>query len=78
MNEEEAIKELQIIVEKAWMDLNEEMLRPTTFPMPLMTRILNLSRVIEVFYRLGEDDYSFVSKSMQDKIRLVLIDPIHV
>ncbi|XP_057539368.1 (-)-germacrene D synthase-like isoform X1 [Amaranthus tricolor] len=78
VNEEEAIKELQIIVEKAWMDLNEEMLRPTTFPMPLMTRILNLSRVIEVFYRLGEDDYSFVSKSMQDKIRLVLIDPIHV
>ncbi|XP_056683474.1 (-)-drimenol synthase isoform X2 [Spinacia oleracea] len=76
VTEEIALKELHNIVEDAWKDLNKEMLRPTTFPRPLMTRILNLSRVIEVFYRLGEDDYSIVSQNMQQKVQLVLIDPI--
>ncbi|XP_010694277.2 (-)-drimenol synthase [Beta vulgaris subsp. vulgaris] len=78
VGEEEAVKELHNIVEEAWKDLNEEMLRPTTFPRPLMTRILNLSRVIEVFYRLGEDDYSIVSQNMQQKVELVLIHPVIV
>lgn len=78
VTEQEAVKELRNIVEEAWKDLNEEMLRPTTFPRPLMTRILNLSRVIEVFYRHGEDDYSIVSQNMQEKVKLVLIDPVFV
>lgn len=78
VTEEIALKELHNIVEDAWKDLNKEMLRPTTFPRPLMTRILNLSRVIEVFYRLGEDDYSIVSQNMQQKVQLVLIDPVVV
>uniref|UniRef100_A0A803MH01 Uncharacterized protein n=1 Tax=Chenopodium quinoa TaxID=63459 RepID=A0A803MH01_CHEQI len=53
VTEEIALEELHNVVEDAWKDLNEEMFRPTTFPRPLMNRILNLSRVIEVFYRLG-------------------------
>ncbi|KAL6311208.1 hypothetical protein AAG906_000449 [Vitis piasezkii] len=30
----------------AWMDINQECLKPTAVPMPLLTRVLNLSRVI--------------------------------
>ncbi|XP_021754889.1 probable sesquiterpene synthase [Chenopodium quinoa] len=78
VTEEIALEELHNVVEDAWKDLNEEMLRPTTLPRPLMNRILDLSRVIEVFYRLGEDDYSIVSKNMQEKVQLVLIDPVNV
>lgn len=78
VSEEKAVKELHMEVEGAWKDLNKEMLRPTKLPRPLMIRILNLSRVIEVFYSLGEDDYSIVSKNMQDKIQDVLLDHVQV
>ncbi|KAH9626779.1 hypothetical protein KSS87_001938 [Heliosperma pusillum] len=78
VSEEEAEEKLRELVEEAWKDLNMEMLRPTKFPRPLMMRILNLSRVIEVFYRLGEDDYSVVSENMKEKIHAVLIDPVMV
>ncbi|KAK9689061.1 hypothetical protein RND81_09G032500 [Saponaria officinalis] len=78
VSEEEAEEKLRELVEEAWKDLNQEMLRPTKLERPLMMRILNLSRIIEVFYRLGEDDYSVVSQNMKDKIQLVLIDPVTV
>ncbi|XP_074321458.1 (-)-drimenol synthase-like [Silene latifolia] len=78
VSEEEAEEKLRELVEDAWKDLNQEMLRPTKLPRPMMMRILNLSRVIEVFYRLGEDDYSVVSENMKEKIHAVLIDPVMV
>ncbi|KAH9626785.1 hypothetical protein KSS87_001944 [Heliosperma pusillum] len=78
VSEEEAEVKLRGLVEEAWKDLNQEMLRPTKLPRPLMMRILSLSRVIEVFYRLGEDDYTVVSDNMKEKIHAVLIDPVMV
>ncbi|XP_074318954.1 (-)-drimenol synthase-like [Silene latifolia] len=78
VSEEEAEEKLRDLVEEAWKDLNQEMFRPTKLPRPLMTRILNLSRVIEVFYRLGDDDYTVVSENMKEKIHAVLIDPVMV
>uniref|UniRef100_A0A2N9FGL6 CCHC-type domain-containing protein n=1 Tax=Fagus sylvatica TaxID=28930 RepID=A0A2N9FGL6_FAGSY len=46
--EEEATNELSKQVKDAWKDINEECLNPTTVPMPLLTRILNLARVMDV------------------------------
>jgi (-)-germacrene D synthase len=46
--EEEATNELSKQVKDAWKNINEECLNPTTVPMPLLTRILNLARVMDV------------------------------
>uniref|UniRef100_F6HMZ2 Valencene synthase n=1 Tax=Vitis vinifera TaxID=29760 RepID=F6HMZ2_VITVI len=58
-----------------WMDINQECLKPTAVPMPLLTRVLNLSRVMDVIYKEG-DGYTHVGKVMEDNIGSVLIDPI--
>ena len=57
------------------MDINQECLKPTAVPMPLLTRVLNLSRVMDVIYKEG-DGYTHVGKVMEDNIGSVLIDPI--
>ncbi|KAM1854094.1 hypothetical protein ACFX14_009970 [Malus domestica] len=62
--EEEAIIKLQRQVNNAWKDKNEAFLHPTAaipsgfaVPMPLLIRILNLTRVIDVVYKC-EDGYA--------------------
>jgi len=76
VSEEKAIVELYKEVEEAWKDLNKDMFRPTKFPRPLPILTLNLTRVLEVFYRLGDDEYTVVNQNAQDKIKAVLVDPI--
>lgn len=55
VSEEEAYKELQHQVEEAWLDLNEEMLRPTTVFMRLLTPITNMCKALYDIYKIGED-----------------------
>ncbi|KAL4619348.1 hypothetical protein ACB092_06G072700 [Castanea dentata] len=62
-------------VANAWKDINEECIRPTVVPMPLLMRVLNLARVIDVIYKEG-DGYTHVGKEMKDNVASVLIDPI--
>ncbi|KAM3696545.1 hypothetical protein ACB098_06G048200 [Castanea mollissima] len=62
-------------VTNAWKDINEECIRPTVVPMPLLMRVLNLARVIDVIYKEG-DGYTHVGKEMKDNVASVLIDPI--
>ncbi|KAL4619167.1 hypothetical protein ACB092_06G060100 [Castanea dentata] len=62
-------------VANAWKDINEECIRPTIVPMPLLMRVLNLARVIDVIYKEG-DGYTHVGKEMKDNVASVLIDPI--
>ncbi|KAJ4850830.1 hypothetical protein Tsubulata_047454, partial [Turnera subulata] len=75
--EEEACKVLQMEVVKAWKDINEECLKPTAVPMPLLTRILNLTRVIDVIYK-DEDCYTHVGKVMKNNVASVLIHPVPI
>ncbi|KAJ4827207.1 hypothetical protein Tsubulata_016800 [Turnera subulata] len=75
--EEEACKVLQMEVVKAWKDINEECLKPTAVPMPLLTRILNLTRVIDVIYK-DEDCYTHVGKVMKSNVASVLIHPVPI
>ena len=44
VSEQLAYHELNKQVEKAWKDINQEFLRPTAIPMPLLTRVLNFAR----------------------------------
>ena len=61
--EEEATNELSKQVKDAWKDINEECLNPTTVPMPFLTRILNLARVMDLVYK-DEDGYTNAGTSM--------------
>ncbi|XP_075668940.1 sesquiterpene synthase 2-like [Castanea sativa] len=64
-------------VANAWKDINEECIRPTVVPMPLLMCVLNLARVIDVIYKEG-DGYTHVGKEMKDNVASVLIDPIPI
>ncbi|KAL6315667.1 hypothetical protein AAG906_004840 [Vitis piasezkii] len=75
VSEEQVYSEFHKQVENAWLDINQECLKPTAVPMPLLTRVVNLSRVMDVIYKEG-DGYTHVGKVMKDNIGSVLIDPI--
>ncbi|KAM4105628.1 hypothetical protein ACB094_04G005800 [Castanea mollissima] len=64
-------------VANAWKDINEECIRPTVVPMPLLMRCLNLTRVLDIIYKEG-DNYTHVGKEMKDNVASVLIDPIPI
>ena len=73
--EEEAVKELSKQVVHAWKDINEECLYPTSVPIPLLTRILNLARVMDVVYK-DEDGYTNAGVVLKDFIASMLINPV--
>lgn len=73
--EEETVKELKEKVSDAWKDINKECLKPfALFPMPILTRVVNLARVIEMVYD-DEDKYTH-SSELKAIITSVLVDPI--
>ncbi|RVW14958.1 (-)-germacrene D synthase [Vitis vinifera] len=47
-SEQETHNEFNKQVRDAWKDINEECLIPTAVPMPILMRVLNLARVIDV------------------------------
>ncbi|ONI13042.1 hypothetical protein PRUPE_4G199500 [Prunus persica] len=61
----------------SWKDINEEFLRPTSMPMPILERIVNLTRVVDLLYK-KYDAYTHGGKVMNDCIALYLIDPAPV
>ncbi|XP_057947853.1 probable sesquiterpene synthase [Malania oleifera] len=77
VSEQEAQDEFAKQVINAWKDINQECLRPTAVPMPLLVRILNFTRVIDVIYK-GEDGYTHVGKAMKTNIALLLIDHVDI
>ena len=77
VSEEVVHDELNRQVIDAWNDINEECVRPTTVPMPLLIRVLNLARVIDVIYKEG-DGYTHVGKEMKNNVASVLIDPVPI
>ncbi|PIN22716.1 Alpha-copaene synthase [Handroanthus impetiginosus] len=72
-----ALHEFNNQIEGAWKDMNEGFLMPTKFPAPLLYRILNFTRVMEVMYSKG-DWYTHVGPKMQSFIKQLLIDPIPI
>ena len=73
--EEEAVKQFGEDISNAWKDINEECLYPTSVPMPLLMRILNLACVIDVVYK-DEDGYTHAGVVLKDFITSILVDPI--
>nr|QNV48472.1 cadinene synthase [Ficus carica] len=78
VSEQEAYGELNKKVVDAWKDINEELLiNPTAMPRPVLIRVLNLSRVIDLLYKDG-DGYTHVGKVTRDSIATLLIDSVPV
>ncbi|XWS16612.1 hypothetical protein CRYUN_Cryun34aG0104900 [Craigia yunnanensis] len=72
---QEAYDEFNKHIESSWKDINEEFLKPTEMPAPVLNRSLNLARVLDVLYRDG-DGYTHVGKATKNGITSLLIDPI--
>ena len=64
-------------VANAWKDINEECIRPTFVPMPLLMHVLDLAWVRYVIYKEG-DGYTHIGKEMKNNVALVLIDPVPI
>nr|GMD50357.1 (-)-germacrene D synthase-like [Ipomoea batatas] len=74
-SKEETTTELQEQVINAWKDINQDCLKPTVFPMPILTRILNLTRVIDLLYHDG-DLYTHSKTKLKQIITSTLVNPI--
>ncbi|KAK2632041.1 hypothetical protein EUGRSUZ_L02082 [Eucalyptus grandis] len=77
VSEQETEKELRRRVVDAWKDINEAFLRPTAVPVPILVRILNLSRVIHVLYSDG-DNYTHSGTLLKDHVTSLFISPLPV
>lgn len=76
VSEQLAYHELNKQVEKAWKDINQEFLRPTAIPMPLLTRVLNFARTGDFMYKGREDIFTNVGEVMKDNVASLFIDPV--
>ncbi|XP_031376491.1 (-)-germacrene D synthase-like [Punica granatum] len=75
--EQETERKLRKMMDDAWKDINDECLQPTPVPMPLLTRIVNLTCVIEVLYK-GEDQYTNSQTDTKDYVTALLVHPIQL
>ncbi|XP_077213725.1 beta-cubebene synthase-like isoform X2 [Tasmannia lanceolata] len=73
----EACDKLREMVSVAWKDINQDCIKPTPILMPLIIRIVNLVRVIEVLYQY-RDGYTNSTHETKERITLVMVDPIPI
>ena len=76
VSEEQTYREFQRQIKNSWLDINQEWLKPTQdVPMPIVTRVLSLTRAADVFYK-EQDEYTHVGKAMKNYIMSFFINPI--
>lgn len=71
----EACQKIREMVTSAWKDINKFCLKPIPFPLSLLLRVVNLTRVIEVIYLHG-DGYSNSLGETKEMISAMLVNPI--
>lgn len=76
-SEEQAILEFEKQITNAWKEINEECLLPTMVPRPILMRIDNLAKVIDVLYK-DEDGYTNSGTKVKGFITSVLIDSVAI
>ncbi|GLU23522.1 hypothetical protein SLE2022_395200 [Rubroshorea leprosula] len=76
VSREETLKVFRKEIVNAWKVVNEGCMKPTTFPLPLHTRILNFTRAMDVVYK--DDDAYTKSYLLKDQIASLLVDPVLV
>ncbi|NP_001239040.1 sesquiterpene synthase 31 [Solanum lycopersicum] len=73
-----AMDKFQEMAETAWKDVNEGILRPTPVSAKILTRILNLARIIDVTYKHNQDGYTHPEKVLKPHIIALLVDSIEI
>ena len=77
-SEQEAYDEFQRQIVEAWKDINEEWLdEHEHVPRPLLMRVLNLARVMDVVYKDG-DCYTNSGGLMKTFIKSLLVDAVRM
>ncbi|KAK2987040.1 hypothetical protein RJ640_004766 [Escallonia rubra] len=74
-SKEEVYAEFHKQVTNAWKDVNQECLCPTAVPMPLLTRVVNLARVVNQLFK-NEDGYTNSKGLLKELITFVLVDSV--
>nr|GMC82752.1 (E,E)-germacrene B synthase-like isoform X2 [Ipomoea batatas] len=74
-SKEETTRELLERITNAWKDINQQCLKPTIVPMPILIRVLNFARVIDLLYS-DEDSYTHSKTKLKDFITSILVNPI--
>jgi len=77
VSKEEAHNEFQKQIENAWKDINQGCLRPTQVPMPLLTRVLNFSQVMDLLYK-DEDAYTHIGEVLIQGVTSLLVDSVPI
>ena len=75
VSKEKAMEELEKMCANAWKDMNEEFMKPFPVPKPLLVGIVNLARVVEVFYQY--DDALTNPSELKDHVTLLFLQPIN-
>lgn len=73
-----AMEKFQEMAEIAWKDVNEGILRPTPVSAEILTRILNLARIIDVTYKHNQDGYTHPEKVLKPHIIALLVDSFEI
>ncbi|GKV18183.1 hypothetical protein SLEP1_g28601 [Rubroshorea leprosula] len=76
VSREETVESFRKEIAKTWKVFNEEWVKPTVFPMPLLARILNFARSMEVIYKNG--DGFTMSYLLKDHVTSLLVDPVFI
>ncbi|KAL6283771.1 hypothetical protein ACE6H2_014700 [Prunus campanulata] len=76
VSEQEALDVFNKQVFDLWKDINEDLLiRPNAVPRPVLMRVLNLTRVVDLVYEKG-DGFTHVGKLMKDIVTSLFLDPV--
>ncbi|VVA40126.1 PREDICTED: (-)-germacrene D synthase [Prunus dulcis] len=76
VSEQETLDVFNKQVVDLWKDINEELLiKPTVVPRPVLMRVLNLTRVMDLLYKRG-DGFTHVGKLMKDIVTSLFLDPV--
>ena len=76
VSEKEACDEFNKQVEDAWKDINQGFIDAQSPPRPLLTRILNFARVMDVLYK--EDDGYTNSTKSKHYLASLLVDQVEL
>ncbi|XP_027192027.1 (-)-germacrene D synthase-like isoform X2 [Cicer arietinum] len=77
VSREDAINEISRQVTNAWKDINENLLHPIQVPKPLLIRVLNLTRAIDVMYK-EEDGYTHSLRLTKNYIQSIMLNPCQI
>ncbi|CAL9017431.1 unnamed protein product [Prunus brigantina] len=76
VSEQETLDVFNKQVVDLWKDINEELLiKPTVVPRPVLMRVFNLTRVVDLLYKRG-DGFTHVGKHMKDIVASLFLDPV--